>query len=309
MILLCYLTPPPTPSSFSSAGHCDCGRAGLSYQRPGLLAVVHALRVFLHYLLGSGAPRPNGVHSDFVEFVLRTDRTIRGSHRSAPNGTSIDSSPAGWMKLKSFALMSSTYQENSIQPTLSLGAAFGLNGSQCWTLVRSLSQDPRRYKNKMRFWPPLRPAQCPPQLPAPTPSQRWQGLRSSCCWAPGDFPVPSDLSNSSPEFLAQDFVATWQREIVTDQFFSSILKGATVTATVGGLVDTKGRADRPAASRPAFGTFMIRCGLLYRREQGEADRSCIPDGGNLRQRIISECHDTPLEGHFGRHNIRVLDTL
>jgi len=35
-----------------------------------LLAVVHALRVFRHYLLGSGAPRPPGVLSDFT---IRTD--------------------------------------------------------------------------------------------------------------------------------------------------------------------------------------------------------------------------------------------
>jgi hypothetical protein len=35
-----------------------------------LLAVVDALRVFRHYLLGSGAPRPDGVRSDFV---LRTE--------------------------------------------------------------------------------------------------------------------------------------------------------------------------------------------------------------------------------------------
>ena len=36
-----------------------------------LLAVVHAFRVFRHYLLGSGAPRPPGVRSDFT---LRTDK-------------------------------------------------------------------------------------------------------------------------------------------------------------------------------------------------------------------------------------------
>ncbi len=30
-----------------------------------LLAVVHALRVFKHYLLASGAPRPLGCRSDF----------------------------------------------------------------------------------------------------------------------------------------------------------------------------------------------------------------------------------------------------
>ena len=37
---------------------------------PELLAMVHALRVFRHYLLGSGAPRPQAVLSDFT---LRTD--------------------------------------------------------------------------------------------------------------------------------------------------------------------------------------------------------------------------------------------
>jgi len=35
-----------------------------------LLAVVHALRAFRHYLLGSSAPRPPGTLSDFT---LRTD--------------------------------------------------------------------------------------------------------------------------------------------------------------------------------------------------------------------------------------------
>jgi len=45
--------------------------------------VVHALRVFRHYLLGSGAPRPPGVLSDFTLRIdnqavtwLRTKRDI-----------------------------------------------------------------------------------------------------------------------------------------------------------------------------------------------------------------------------------------
>jgi hypothetical protein len=56
--------------------------------------------------------------------------TIRRSHGSEPNGTAIDSSPLGWTKSKNFAVMSSTYQETSIQPTLSIGAA--LSGSESW---------------------------------------------------------------------------------------------------------------------------------------------------------------------------------
>ena len=44
-----------------------------------LLAVVHALRIFKHYLLGSGAPRPDGCGSDFD---LRTDRADPASSKN-----------------------------------------------------------------------------------------------------------------------------------------------------------------------------------------------------------------------------------
>ena len=89
-----------------------------------------------------------------------------------------------------------------------------------------------------------------------------------------------------------------------DPFFGPIFKGA--AATVGGPVDCRGRPVSGTASRPAGGTFIIRCGLLYRRGQGEADRLCVPDGGGLRARILQECHDTPLGGHFGRHKTAAL---
>ena len=115
----------------------------------------------------------------------------------------------------------------------------------------------------------------------------------------GDITVPPDPSQPSRHFLAPDFVTAWQREMASDPFFAPIFKGA--ATTVGGLVDARGHAVTPAAARPAGGAFLIRCGLLYRRGQGEADRLCIPDGGGLRQRILRECHDTPLGGHFGRH--------
>ena len=89
-----------------------------------------------------------------------------------------------------------------------------------------------------------------------------------------------------------------------DPFFGPIFKGA--AATVGGPVDCRGRPVSGTACRPAGGTFIIRCGLLYRRGQGEADRLCVPDGGGLRARILQECHDTPLGGHFGRHKTAAL---
>jgi hypothetical protein len=87
--------------------------------------------------------------------------------------------------------------------------------------------------------------------------------------------------------------------ISADPFFAPIFKEA--AATIGGVVDCKGQPVSLAAARPAGGTFIISCGLLSRRGQWEVDRLCVPDGGGLRSRILHECHDTPLGGHFGRH--------
>ena len=104
------------------------------------------------------------------------------------------------------------------------------------------------------------------------------------------------------------FIASWQREMPLDPIFAPILKGATVH--VGGLVDCKGRPVVPSRHRPAGGSFLLRCGMLYRRGQSEADRLCVPEGGHLRRDILRECHDTPLGGHFGpifgRHNTAML---
>ena len=49
-----------------------------------LLAVVHALRTFRHYLLGVGAPRPAGCWS---EFELRTDNQAIALLRRTGNST------------------------------------------------------------------------------------------------------------------------------------------------------------------------------------------------------------------------------
>ena len=88
-----------------------------------------------------------------------------------------------------------------------------------------------------------------------------------------------------------------------DRFFGPIFKGA--AATVGGPVDCSGRPVTGATSRPAGGTFIIRWGLLYHRGLGQsgarANRLCVPDGKGLLERILQECHNTPLGGHLGRH--------
>jgi hypothetical protein len=41
-----------------------------------LLAVVHAFRVFRHYLLGSGPPRPPGVRTDFTGTVRTNNQAV-----------------------------------------------------------------------------------------------------------------------------------------------------------------------------------------------------------------------------------------
>ena len=51
---------------------------------------------------------------------------------------------------------------------------------------------------------------------------------------------------------------------------------------MGGAVDRHGSPVTAPTHRPAVGAFFIRCGLLYRRGQGEADRLCVPDGGGCR---------------------------
>jgi hypothetical protein len=108
----------------------------------------------------------------------------------------------------------------------------------------------------------------------------------------GEVTAPPSPHLPERHFLAPDFIATWTQAITADPFFAPIFKGA--AATIGGAVDCKGQPVSPAAARPAGGTFVILCGLVYRRGQGEADRLCVPDGGGLRRRILHECHDTPL---------------
>ena len=93
----------------------------------------------------------------------------------------------------------------------------------------------------------------------------------------GVFTAPAGPTQSERHFLTPNFVAAWSRETLVDPFFGAIFKGA--AATVGGAVDCRGRLVTGATSRPAGGTFIIRCGMLYRRGQGEADRLCVPDGG------------------------------
>ena len=257
-----------------------------------LLAVVHALRVFRHYLLGSGAPRPPGVLSDFV---LRTDNQAVTWLRTKRD---INRFLARWLdEIEEFRfdvehvpgrLNPADPLTRSGHPSSAAQTDAGDEAQQAW--VSSI----------VSIAPPADPIRSSTSGPRAFTSL----AGSQVHLLTGVLTVPTNPLQPQLEFLAPDFITSWQQEITIDPFFAPIFKGAAVT--VGGLVDRHGDAVTPAKSRPAGGTFLIRCGLLYRRGQGESDRLCVPEGGHLRRRILQECHDTPLGGHFGRHKTTAL---
>ena len=78
-------------------------------------------------------------------------------------------------------------------------------------------------------------------------------------------PVPSDDLVLSPTF-----VQTLAAELTVDAGFWPIMRGA--AAALGTLVDRRGAPLAAAAHAPQGEAFLVRCCLLYRCGQGEADR-------------------------------------
>ena len=114
----------------------------------------------------------------------------------------------------------------------------------------------------------------------------------------GATPAPAPPVPSDDLFLSPAFVQKLAAELLTDTVFGPIMRGA--AEALGKLVDRHGAAIVDTSSTSKGGTFLVRCGLLYRRGQGSADRLCVPAGGGLREQVLRECHDGPLGGHFGR---------
>ena len=110
--------------------------------------------------------------------------------------------------------------------------------------------------------------------------------------------APTPVDHPDAHFLAPAFVQTLARQTLVDPIFAPVMQGA--ADSLGKLVDRKGIPLQDPSRHPKGGSFLVRCGLLYRRGQGEADRLCIPAGGGLREQVLQECHDGPLGGHFGR---------
>jgi hypothetical protein len=290
-----------------------------------LLAVVHALRIFRHYLLGSGAPREEGCWTDFdlrtdnqAITWLKTNRHLNKmyvrwldeiedfrfdvthlpgarnptdplSRRGFPDGdgpapTTGDSDPESQDELFS--------RHGTDSPPSALLAAVRAG----WGSTRRVAA--------ATFAPALGGGVLPP-VP------RWGGASSPPCTSmfvalagaeltlgTGTTPAPAPPAPSDDLFLSPAFVQTLAAELLTDAMFGPIMKGA--AAALGQLVDRRGAAIVDTAHPSKGGTFLVRCGLLYRRGQGSADRLCIPAGGGLRAQVLRECHDGPLGGHFGR---------
>ena len=106
-------------------------------------------------------------------------------------------------------------------------------------------------------------------------------------------PTPPDV-----QFLSPTFVETLAAELSTDVLLSPIFRNA--VAALGTLVDLHGSPMVDPALTPKGGTIVVRCGLMYRRGQGEADRHCIPASDGLRAQVLRQCHDGPLGRHFDR---------
>ena len=289
-----------------------------------LLAVVHALRVFKHYLLGGGAPRPSGCWSDFD---LRTDnqaitwlKTNRHLNKmyvrwldeiedfrfdvthlpgvrnptdplsrrgfedgDGPAASTGDPDPESQQEL--FSRLGRDAPTSAVLSVIRAGWIAHRRLAAASFDVQEGDAIPSTELRGEAIFPP-----CTSMFVALAGSELDLGTGTTAAPTP---PVPSD-----DQFLAPAFVQTLVRQLAVDSFFGPIVRGAAVT--LGKPVDRQGVPILNASRAPPGGTFLVRCGLLYRRGQGTADRLCIPAGGGLRTQVLRECHDGPLGGHFGR---------
>ena len=93
----------------------------------------------------------------------------------------------------------------------------------------------------------------------------------------GEVPVPPNLTQPERHFLAPDFVDAWQRE--APSIPSSGLSASGLPPRHGGRRGPfQGSIVTAVTNLPAGKAFIIRCGLLFRRDEGKADRLCVTGG-------------------------------
>ena len=290
-----------------------------------LLAVVHALRAFRHYLLGGGAPRPEGCWSDFdlrtdnqAITWLKTNRHLNKmyvrwldeiedfrfdvTHLPGARNPTDPLSRRGFTDGDGPAASTGDPDVESQQELFSrLGrdapTSAGLAAVRArWAATRNAAAAEFAHVQGGDAFPPSPPGGGAPPPPCTCMFIALAGaellLGTGATTAPPP-PTPSD-----DLFLSPTFVRTVTEELGVDKLFGPIVRGA--AAGLGQLVDRLGAPIVGPAGMSKGGAFLVRCGLLYRRGQGAADRLCIPAGGGLRAQVLRECHDGPLGGHFGR---------
>ena len=232
-----------------------------------LLAVVNALRVFRHYLLGSGAPRPAGCGSDFdlrtdnqAVTWLKTNRHLNkmyvrwldeiedfrfeithlpGSRNPAdplsrrgfldgngPAGSTGDGDPESQQEL--FSRLGRDAPRSAV--LLAIRAGWGttrLTAAGFFANVQGGGELPPA-PNRGRAISP--PDAC--MFVALTGAELLLGT--------GTTAAPTPPTPSVDHFLAPSFVQAIARELVVDEIFGPIMRGA--AATLGALVDRCGEA-------------------------------------------------------------------
>ena len=290
-----------------------------------LLAVVHALRVFKHYLLGSNAPRPAGCTSDFdlrtdnqAITWLKTNRHLNKmyvrwlddiadfnfdvTHVPGAKNPSDPLSRRGFADGDGPAAFTGDPDPESQQELFSrLGRdAPDTPGPAGLAVIREERARTRRdaasvFATCLPGGGQLPPPNGPPAGGIPV-FVAMDGARLAL--STGTTTAQTPVNRPDGHFLAPEFVERWARQILVDPIFAPVMQGA--ADSLGKLVDRTGAPLQDPSKPPKGGSFLVRCGLLYRRGQGEADRLCIPMGGGLREQVLRECHDGPLSGHFGR---------
>ncbi len=288
-----------------------------------LLAVVHALRVFRYYLLSSGAPRPDGCWSDFD---LRTDnqaitwlKTNRHLNKMYVRwldeiedfrfdithlpGSKNPTDPLSRRGFRSGDGPAPSTGDPDAESQQELFSRFGRDAPSVvlaavrerWVACRRIAADTFSLPNGERDYTSTRREGA---TSFPCTSMFVSLAGSELSLGTGTTTAPSPPAPSNDLFLSPTFVETLAGALTTDSLFGPIMRGA--AAALGKLVDRQGNVVVLDSCPPKGGGFLVRCGLLYRRGQGAADRLCIPAGGGLRTQVLRECHDGPLGGHFGR---------
>ncbi len=249
-----------------------------------LLAVIHALRVFRHFLLGGGAPRPAGCWSDFD---LRTDnqaitwlKTNRHLNKmyvrwlDEIRDFSFDVTHLPGSRNPTDPLSRSGFADGA-DPAASTGDADAESQQELFSRLGRDAPVPARLATVRARWAATRRAaaetfadvQGGDTLPSASP--RGGALSPSCqsmfvalagaelALGTGMTTAPSPPVPSNDFFLSPTFVMALAAELTVDAVFGPIMRGA--AAALGQLVDRVSAPIVEPARASKGGAFLARC--------------------------------------------------